>query len=571
MTAYFILVVFCFLSALITFGLGIFVYAKNSRSVTNRLFLAVMLTATYWAFGEFFIWISGGYDGVLFWLHASALWPFIAAFTVHFVIDFTRHPLSRPGNFRLILGTLYIPAAIFSVLGMLTDLFYIVRFQPGYGYTYVPVRDSAAYGVLCLYIIILMVWSAYTTYTSWRNAARGKIRRQNRLVFLAISMVIGFGAISGLLLPYFGIPTPNFVFIGIALFSLIITYAIIRYGLFNLSPETVAREIIAMMPDGMILADRAGKIVTANASAALIFGVPEKDLTGQSVEEYLPDPDCEAIRQTLRQHRALPDYEAVIGPEGKTIISIAGSLIKDPYGEPAGFILIIRDITGRKASEQALVVANRKISLLTQLTRHDISNLITALGGYLVLLEDKRHGTDDETYIAACLGILEKIGRHLQFSREYQDIGTNQPVWQPLKTMLDRAARDLLAGNVTITIDVPALEIFADPLTIKAFYNLFENAIRHGKTTKEIRVATEIHPSGDLVIIFEDDGAGIRPEDKESIFKYGFGKNTGLGLALSRDILSVTAIRIIEAGAPGQGARFEINVPTTDWRYTLST
>ena len=66
---------------------------------------------------------------------------------------------------------------------------------------------------------------------------------------------------------------------------------------------------------------------------------------------------------------------------------------------------------------------------------------------------------------------------------------------------------------------------------------------------------------GNHVIVCEDDGEGVIPEEKEQIFERGFGKNTGLGLTLSRDILAITGITIRETGTPGKGARFEMTVP----------
>ncbi len=50
------------------------------------------------------------------------------------------------------------------------------------------------------------------------------------------------------------------------------------------------------------------------------------------------------------------------------------------------------------------------------------------------------------------------------------------------------------------------------------------------------------------------------------IFKQGHGKNTGLGLFLSREILSITGMTIKECGEPGKGARFEILVPKEIYR-----
>ena len=72
-------------------------------------------------------------------------------------------------------------------------------------------------------------------------------------------------------------------------------------------------------------------------------------------------------------------------------------------------------------------------------------------------------------------------------------------------------------------------------------------------------------PDG-LIVLWEDDGAGIPVEEKERIFGQGYGKNTGLGLFLAREILSLTGIAITETGEPGRGARFEMKVPKGNYR-----
>ena len=59
-------------------------------------------------------------------------------------------------------------------------------------------------------------------------------------------------------------------------------------------------------------------------------------------------------------------------------------------------------------------------------------------------------------------------------------------------------------------------------------------------------------------------GRGI--DHKEKIFERGYGKNTGLGLFLVREILSLTDMTIRENGEPGKGARFEILVPKRMYR-----
>lgn len=60
-------------------------------------------------------------------------------------------------------------------------------------------------------------------------------------------------------------------------------------------------------------------------------------------------------------------------------------------------------------------------------------------------------------------------------------------------------------------------------------------------------------------------------EDKEMIFEHGYGKHTGIGLFLAREILSITGLSIRECGTYQHGVRFEITVPTGKWRYGEDT
>jgi signal transduction histidine kinase len=70
-----------------------------------------------------------------------------------------------------------------------------------------------------------------------------------------------------------------------------------------------------------------------------------------------------------------------------------------------------------------------------------------------------------------------------------------------------------------------------------------------------------------LRIIWEDNGSGIMSDEKNLIFERGFGRSSGFGLFLCREILSITGITIRETGTPGEGARFEMDVPGRHFRY----
>ncbi len=384
-----ILVSFCLVSAIITYGLGVFAYAKNPASRVNRLFLATMLMTTYWAAGEYLIWTARDYNGVVFWLKASSFWPFAVAFILHFILALTDHPYAKKENLRYLGVFLYLPALAISGALLVTDAILKVVYETGLGFVYAPVRDSPAYQAESTFIVLAMAFALYVGFSSWYRQEPGAVRQQNFFISMGIVVVVLFGFLSGVFLPALGIYLPNLVFIGILGFSIIVTYTILRHGLFTLTPESAAMNIIRTMPDGLILTGLDGRILAHNAAAAGIFGTEEKDLPGRHIRDFIHLPAGLDIQNTIRQQGMVSDLEATLGNGTPKVISIAGSVVKDPEGEPAGFILILRDITGRKVSEQALRLANEKISLLSQLTRHDISNLIMALSGYLTLLEDE--------------------------------------------------------------------------------------------------------------------------------------------------------------------------------------
>ena len=109
--------------------------------------------------------------------------------------------------------------------------------------------------------------------------------------------------------------------------------------------------------------------------------------------------------------------------------------------------------------------------------------------------------------------------------------------------------------------------LFADPLLEKAVYNLIENSLRHGERVTQIKVRFSLQDGYNGMLTFEDNGVGIPNVHKHKIFERDFGKNTGLGLFLIREILSLTGMSIYECGQPGQGARFDIMIPPGSWKW----
>lgn len=235
-------------------------------------------------------------------------------------------------------------------------------------------------------------------------------------------------------------------------------------------------------------------------------------------------------------------------------------------GVPDAACMVVHDITDRKQIETALREANRKLNLLTSVTRHDILNQLTVLSGFLELSVPEVTGTRLEEYVDRELDAVGIIQRLIRFTKEYEEIGQSKPGWNRPEGLILELKRAERSSGLRIDSQLGALEIFADPLFERVLHNLLDNTLRHGEHVKKITVTAE--PAGNgLVIRWADDGVGIADADKEKIFERGFGKNTGLGLFLAREILGLTGITIRETGIYGKGAEFELTVPAGAFRY----
>ncbi len=226
---------------------------------------------------------------------------------------------------------------------------------------------------------------------------------------------------------------------------------------------------------------------------------------------------------------------------------------------------IFRDITDRKMGETALRQANAKLQLLSGITRHDILNALTALSAYQQLAMDASADPLMLSYLEKQDGLTRQIRAIIEFTRLYQKIGVTEPAWQDVYGILTRIVQQLDTPGIRVTYDLQGVELYADPLLERAFFNLIENAVRHGERVTSIQLGYDESPSG-LTVTCEDDGLGISPDDKEKIFTKGYGRHSGLGLFLVREILSITGLTIRETGMEGRGARFEISVPQGNYR-----
>ncbi len=333
--------------------------------------------------------------------------------------------------------------------------------------------------------------------------------------------------------------------------------------------------IFEYAPDAVYINDLNGKFLDGNRAAEELIGYKRDEIIGKSFLEagILSPGDISKAINLLSRHVAGeptgPEEMCLVRKDGSQVVVEMRNYPVTMMGKP--FVLgIAHDITERKRSEETMQKVNEKLNLLHSVTRHDILNTLTALLLYVELLkEDEKDPAMRETI--GKVGVLaETIRRQVEFTRMYQDIGVHSPQWQSVAGVFRRAVTAAGIGNLTIHNEITDLEIYADPLLENVFSNLLDNSGRHGDHVNAVWL-TSLQDKRNMKIIYEDNGRGIAGKEKEKIFMRGYGQNTGFGLFITKEILSITGMEIKETGSPGKGARFEIRVPEGNYRQSESS
>jgi PAS domain S-box-containing protein len=322
--------------------------------------------------------------------------------------------------------------------------------------------------------------------------------------------------------------------------------------------------------DAIFISDAlTGMLIDANKKAREILGKSLDEIRAMHHRDLHPPEFHEQYEKSygiVKTRGTGTQAMVFVGKGGRQFPVIVSATTIDLGGRTC-IMGIFHDISEIQMAQEAVQLANKKLNLLADITRHDIRNKLTVIGGYLDLVKSRPVEPDYSMYIRKIQSTVRVIGENIEFTKLYQNLGVTSPAWQNVHDVFFRACTHIDIRNVRVQSDTGELEIFADPLLERAFYNFVENSLQHGGSVTVIQISATESPYGELIISIEDNGTGIPPFDKANIFSRGYGRNTGLGLFLVQEILSITGITIQETGEYHKGARFELHLPQGAYRY----
>lgn len=308
---------------------------------------------------------------------------------------------------------------------------------------------------------------------------------------------------------------------------------------------------------GVVVNDKEGKVVFANATLCSMVGRPMRDVLGKRFTELIA-PDSHQLEEAEAMRRRLGAssvFEIVIpqrdGPSSTVLVS-AQSLTA---GERSlGSVAFLLDITGRKRAEHDVVQAKELAEFFLDLIAHDISNINQGAHGYaeILLAAGEMPAEQRRLYLQKILGQLDRSNTLIQNIRKISElrwtVGTKLSqdidLEESIRQSIAMAMGSFPGRNVEVhfTNRAGTVRTRADYLATELFYNLIHNAIKYTPgDPAEVEVEVERLGGGSALVRVADHGRGIPDAAKEAVLSRiapgkrsegPSGYHSGIGLTL---------------------------------------
>ena len=341
-------------------------------------------------------------------------------------------------------------------------------------------------------------------------------------------------------------------------------------------------DIVASIPDGLVVTDSARRIVRTNAACLDLLGLPDEHrVIGRPLDDVLPGLAPVAGTRTA----AVIDLHA---GDAARPVAVSVSPVTGGTGD-RGFVCLVQDIGERLAVERALTDARdqaeagmrAKADFLATMS-HELRTPLNAVIGYAELLIDdagprlaESDRRDLERIRTSGRMLLDLVNQVLDLAR--LDAGRAELRPEPVDpgALLREVAemvRPMLTGDTVLAVaaDAGLPDVVTDRGKLRqVLLNLSSNACKftaHGQVTLSATRA----PAGGVEFRVADTGVGMSPEFLQQLFTpftqartgpQGRFAGSGLGLAISKRLGDLLGATLHVQSAAGAGTTFVLGVP----------
>ena len=329
-----------------------------------------------------------------------------------------------------------------------------------------------------------------------------------------------------------------------------------------------------LLPDGVLVADRDGRVLVLNPRAARLAGVRADDAVGRPFQAVLPLVDdqgrdwwaCTDPYGGLATRTGQPERRLLL-PGGRGLL-VTASYVRGEGRRLERLVVSLRDDRARERTE-------RSRADLVSTVAHELRSPLTSVKGFTatllarwdrfpdeqkkLMLETVNADADRVTRLLTDLLDVSRIdaGR-LEVRRQVVDVPA-----VVRKAVAGRVAHGEPESRFVVEVEDGLPEVWADPDKLdQVLGNLVENALRHGAGT----VTTRVAPWDDGVeVVVSDEGQGIAEETAARVFTRFWRGNrrggTGLGLYIVKGLVEAHGGSVEVQRAPSGGAAFRFVLP----------
>jgi len=243
-----------------------------------------------------------------------------------------------------------------------------------------------------------------------------------------------------------------------------------------------------------------------------------------------------------------------------------------PFAEAeTTFVELLARLLERELERTRVNARLERFEEFASVLSHDLRNPLNVAQGRLDLERQER----DTENLAVAARSLDRIETLIESVLEVAREGTavEETVVVSLSSVARESWETVDAGDASLAVD-GEFEFRADPDRLRrVFENLFRNAVEHGFTGSRTGSDDAVEHGGDLTIrvgalddepgfYVEDDGPGIPPADRETVFEPGYttgSEGAGLGLSIVESVVGAHGWEIDVTDADSGGARFEVS------------
>jgi len=372
---------------------------------------------------------------------------------------------------------------------------------------------------------------------------------------------------------------------------------IIQESLRETGKESHLRSILDTVPDGMVVIDERGRILSFSAAAERMFGYAEADLVGENVSTLMPSPDRERHDGYLDHYRQTGERRMIgIGRittarrrDGSTF-PIELTVGEAETGGERVFTGFIRDLTERQQTELRLHDLQNEFAHVARVTEmgtlatsiaHELNQPLTAIANYVEAASELLADPTPERVamvreaLDECASQSVRAGQIVRRLRDFISRGESERQVVPLARLVNEASALALMSvdSRSLELDVRIGQgklVRVDRVQIQqVLLNLIRNAVEAMADSpfRRLAITSRKAVKGMLEVVVADSGPGLAVEVAERLFEPFLttkAAGMGVGLSISRTIVEAHEGRIWAESSDLGGAAFHFTLPEAE-------